>query len=56
MDLPQLNKSNYGKIVVVCVAGTVSGGPEALHQLVDMANSIEQRVSAHVLCSAQRNT
>jgi hypothetical protein len=29
------------KVVVTCVAGTVSGGPEALHQLVDMLNQVE---------------
>lgn len=34
------------KIVVTCVAGTVSGGPEALHQLVDMVNQIEPGAGA----------
>lgn len=34
------------KIVVTCVAGTVSGGPEALHQLVDMVNQIDSGAGA----------
>lgn len=34
------------KVVVTCVAGTVSGGPEALHQLVDMINQIEPGAGA----------
>lgn len=37
---------NNLKIVVTCVAGTVSGGPEALHQLVDMVNEVEPGAGA----------
>jgi hypothetical protein len=34
------------KIVAVCGAHTASGGPEAVHQLVDMANQIESGSAA----------
>jgi hypothetical protein len=33
--------SKYKKILVVCPAGAVTGGPEALHQLVAHMNSLE---------------
>ncbi len=36
------------KLVVVCPGGAVTGGPEAMHQLVHVANHIE-RGSAAIL-------
>lgn len=34
------------KIVAMCPAGAVTGGPEAIHQLVDMANRVDSNSAA----------
>lgn len=43
------------KIVAVCGAHTASGGPEAVHQLVDMANQIEPGSAALCYVPCEQN-
>ena len=42
-----MGMSQFNKILVVCPSGAVTGGPEALHQLVNHMNDLG--LSAHIV-------